>query len=82
MEELVRVTARLCGQVIKMIARAKALHIGSCLSIADLPSVLYFSVMNVDPAAPTAPNPDRFILSKGHAAYAARVEPICFQQMK
>lgn len=43
-------------------------HIGSSLSIADLLTVLYLSVLNVNPKKPTDPQRDRFILSKGHAA--------------
>ncbi|WP_069999071.1 transketolase [Cellulosilyticum sp. I15G10I2] len=49
-------------------------HIGGCLSICDLLSVLYFDMMNVDPKNPKDENRDRFVLSKGHggpALYAA-----------
>ncbi len=45
-------------------------HPGGSLSIADILSVLYFSEMNVDPATPSDPNRDRFVLSKGHCAPA------------
>ena len=55
---------------LQMVARAKASHIGSALSIADIVAVLYGSVLNVDPTAPKLPNRDRFILSKGHACVA------------
>lgn len=47
-----------------------ASHVGSCLSIADILAVLYSSVLEVDPTNPDAPERDRFILSKGHAAAA------------
>lgn len=49
-------------------------HIGGCLSICDLLSVLYFDIMNIDPKNPKDENRDRFVLSKGHggpALYAA-----------
>ena len=49
-------------------------HIGGCLSICELLSILYFDIMNVDPKNPKDENRDRFVLSKGHggpAVYAA-----------
>ncbi len=49
-------------------------HIGGCLSICELLSVLYFDIMNVDPKNLKDENRDRFVLSKGHggpALYAA-----------
>jgi transketolase len=55
---------------LRMVHRAKASHIGSALSIADIVAVLYGAVLRVDPAAPRAPQRDRFILSKGHACVA------------
>lgn len=45
-------------------------HPGGSLSIADLLSVLYFEVMNVDPKNPKCEDRDRFVLSKGHCAPA------------
>lgn len=49
-------------------------HIGGCMSICDVLSVLYFDTMNIDPKNPKWNNRDRFVLSKGHggpAVYAA-----------
>src|SRR5215475_9929882 len=43
-------------------------HPTSCLSAADLVSVVFFREMRFDPRDPTNPANDRFILSKGHAA--------------
>ena len=60
-----------------MVTRAKASHIGSALSIADIVAVLYGRILKVDPATPGNPERDRFILSKGHACvavYAALAE--------
>lgn len=48
-------------------------HLGSCLSCADLLVWLYWNVLKIDPQKPRAPDRDRFILSKGHAA------PVLFQ---
>lgn len=62
---------------LKMVMRAKASHIGSALSIADIVAVLYSDVLRVDPAQPDMSSRDRFILSKGHACvavYAALAE--------
>lgn len=60
-----------------MVTQAKASHIGSALSIADIVAVLYGRALRVSPAAPRHPERDRFILSKGHACvavYAALAE--------
>lgn len=49
-------------------------HPTSCLSAADLVSVLFFHEMCFDLNCPANPHNDRFVLSKGHAApllYAA-----------
>ncbi|GBQ85687.1 transketolase [Gluconacetobacter johannae DSM 13595] len=62
---------------LRMVHRAKASHIGSCLSMADLLAVLYGGLLRVDPADPAWNGRDRFLLSKGHAAaiyYAALAE--------
>ncbi|WP_150290127.1 transketolase [Sphingobium estronivorans] len=68
---------RIRGQALRMVTRAKASHIGSALSIADIVAVLYGRTLRVHPAAPDHPQRDRFILSKGHACvavYAALAE--------
>ena len=52
-------------------------HPSSCCSAADIVAALFFSIMRYDPTNPKAPNSDRFVLSKGHAApllYAAWAE--------
>src|SRR5215471_15621320 len=43
-------------------------HPSSCLSAADLMSVIFFNEMRFDPEHPHNPSIDRFVLSKGHAA--------------
>ena len=55
---------------LQMVARARASHIASALSIADIVAVLYGGALRVDPQEPHAPERDRFILSKGHACVA------------
>jgi transketolase len=50
-----------------MVHKAKASHIGSGLSIADILAVLYGEVMTIDPKNENSVKRDRFILSKGHA---------------
>lgn len=60
--------SRIRRHALRMVHRANSSHIGSCLSIADILAVLYAGVMRLEPAQPAAPDRDRFILSKGHAA--------------
>jgi transketolase len=54
-----------------MTSRGGGSHIGSVFSMADLLAVLYGRVLRVDPANPSWPARDRFILSKGHAGAGA-----------
>jgi len=56
--------------VLNMVYKAKASHVGSCFSIADIVAVLYGKILNVKPSDPKWINRDRFILSKGHSAAA------------
>jgi transketolase len=53
--------------LLKMIYEGKTGHTGSSLSCTDILTVLYYSVMNIDPSNPKWEERDRFILSKGHA---------------
>jgi transketolase len=62
------------SHVIDMIYHAGSGHPGGSLSIAEIVTVLYWSVMQIDPAQPDWEDRDRLVLSKGHAApiiYAA-----------
>ena len=45
-------------------------HIGGCLSVVELLTVLYFDAMHIDPKEPKRAGRDRFICSKGHAGPA------------
>lgn len=49
---------------------AQSGHPGGSLSSADIMTLLYFEVMNIDPKNPKDPDRDRFVLSKGHCAPA------------
>jgi transketolase len=56
------------AHTVRMVHRARASHVGTCLSMADILAVLYGSILRVDPEKPDWPDRDRFILSKGHGA--------------
>ena len=69
--------------VIEMIGRLGVGHIGGCLSVVELISVLYFEAMHVDPKNPKMEGRDRFICSKGHAGptvYAALAKKGYFER--
>ena len=68
--ELLVIACKVRKGIIEGTFNAKSGHPGGSLSIADILTYLYFVEMNVDPANPVAPNRDRFVLSKGHAAPA------------
>ena len=61
-------------QVLHMVHKSNASHIGSCFSAADIVAVLYANCLKLRPDATHWPERDRFILSKGHSCaviYAA-----------
>ena len=60
--------ARVLG--LDMVFKANSGHIGGSFSAVDAMTTLYFHTMNIDPANPTDPNRDRFVLSKGHCTPA------------
>lgn len=64
-------------EIITMAYKAKSAHSGGSLSCVDLLTVLYFSVMKINPKAPYEENRDRFLFSKAHnskALYAVLAE--------
>src|SRR6266513_2981924 len=72
--ELERWATVLRGECVRMVAVAKAGHLDSSLSAADIVTALYYRVLRHDPERPEWPARDRFVLCKGHAApiqYAA-----------
>lgn len=55
---------------LRMVYEAGLGHIGGEFSAIDILVTLYFAILDVDPSSPTAPDRDRFVLSKGHSAAA------------
>ena len=69
-EALKKIALEVRKGIIDEVYSAKSGHPGGSLSIADILTVLYFNVMNVDEEKPHDQNRDRLVLSKGHAAPA------------
>ena len=61
---------RIRADALRMVHRANASHIGTCLSMADILAALYGAALRVDPARPDWPDRDRLVLSTGHGAAA------------
>jgi len=61
---------RIRRRALNMVHAAKASHIGSALSVADIVVVLYTGIIRCHAGQPEYPARDRFILSKGHACVA------------
>lgn len=70
LDQLDRIARTIRGRVIETSHRTGTPHLGSCLSCVDILTAAYFAVLRIDPAKPTDPDRDRFILSKGHGAPA------------
>lgn len=66
--EMQQVASQIRQDIVSMVNAAGSGHPGGSLSAADLLTVLYFDVMNVNPEEPKKADRDRFVLSKGHAA--------------
>ena len=66
--ELTDLAHRIRKHSVRMVHNANSSHLGSNLSMADLLAVLYKRILNVSPESINAPDRDRLILSKGHAA--------------
>jgi len=69
--------------VLKMTTAAGSGHPTSCLSSAEIISVLFFNKMKYDVKNPFNPDNDEFILSKGHAApilYSALYRSGCINE--
>jgi transketolase len=63
--------------IVDICSRGDGGHLGGSLSLTEILTVLYFSVLRIDPARPDLPERDILLLSKGHGAiglYAALAE--------
>jgi transketolase len=68
--ELEGIARKLRFKLIEMSHAAGTPHLGSALSCVDILVAAYWKAVRINPADPTNPLRDRFILSKGHAASA------------
>jgi transketolase len=66
-QELQAIARTVRRDIIQMITAAKSGHPGGSLSAVEILVELFYDVMRHDPANPSWPERDRFILSKGHA---------------
>jgi transketolase len=57
-------------RLLRMIVDVGQGHPGGDLSATDILAALYFDVLRIDPAHPTAADRDRFVMSKGHCTGA------------
>ena len=57
-------------RLLGMIVAAGQGHPGGDLSSADILASLYFDILRIDSANPSAPDRDRFVMSKGHCTGA------------
>jgi len=69
-KELQKLSNTMRKDIIRMLCAAKSGHPGGSLSIIDILTVLYGSVLQHDPKHPDWEDRDRVILSKGHGAPA------------
>ena len=69
-QELARTANEVRRGIVTGVHAAKSGHPGGSLGAADIMTYLYFEEMDVDPANPSRPERDRFVLSKGHCAPA------------
>jgi transketolase len=60
-------------EIVKALHKSQSGHTGGSLSAIDMVAALYFHTMKHNPADPSWPERDRFVLCKGHAAPALYV---------
>ena len=68
--EIERLATRIRIETLRMINRGKSSHVGGNFSMAEIMAVLYSRILKLTPETASAPDRDRLILSKGHAAAA------------
>ena len=66
-QELKKTANEVRKNIVTAVYYAKAGHPGGALSSAEIFTYLYMEEMNADPADPSNPDRDRFVLSKGHS---------------
>lgn len=69
-EKYTKISKEIRREILDMIYKVKAPHIGSSFSIVEILVTLYFKYLKVSPCNPKDKNRDRFILSKGHGCPA------------
>ena len=69
-QDLKKIALDVRCDVLRCIGNLGVGHIGGCLSVVELLTVLYFEEMHIDPNEPKMAGRDRFICSKGHAGPA------------
>jgi transketolase len=70
LREIQQQAAHIRLDVLDMVYRRQAGHLGGSYSAAEILASLYFHHLKIDPSNPALPDRDRFIMSKGHAAAA------------
>ena len=70
LKQLKITSAKVRRHIIDAVYNASSGHPGGSLGIADILTVLYNEVLNIDPTNPKMENRDRFVLSKGHCSPA------------
>ena len=66
MDDYERIAKEIRKEILRIIYRAKAPHIGSSFSIVEILVALYFNYLSVSPETAQEGKRDKFILSKGH----------------
>lgn len=75
-DQLAQMAQKLRRHSLLMTAESASGHPSTCMSCAEVMSVLFFSEMRFNPADPDQRDADAFVLSKGHAA------PILYASLK
>ena len=69
-EELENMAKKVRRGIIEEVYEAQSGHPGGALSVADILTVLYFNILNIDEKNPSWEERDRLVLSKGHCSPA------------
>lgn len=65
-----RMARRIRRHSLRIVHEARLGHPGGDMSCADILAALYAGILRIDPADPSSPGRDRFIMSKGHCSAA------------